>query len=39
MKQETKRQIAKFLWKLLTAILAAAGGTASANAAIATGIL
>ena len=32
MKQEAKRQIVKFLWKLLTAILAAAGGVASASA-------
>ena len=39
MKQEAKRQLVKFLWKLLTAILAAAGGAASASAAVATGIL
>ena len=39
MKQETKRQLCKFLWKLLTALLAAFGGASAANAAIAFGLL
>ena len=39
MKQETKRQICKFLWKLLTALLAAFGGASAANAAIAMGLI
>lgn len=39
MKQETKRQLCKFLWKLLTALLAAFGGASAANAAVALGIL
>ena len=37
MKQETKRQLCKFLWKLLTALLAAFGGASAANAAVALG--
>ncbi len=39
MKQETKRQLCKFLWKLLTALLAAFGGASAANAAVALGII
>ncbi len=39
MKQTAKKELIKFLWKLLTAFLAAAGGAASANAACASGWL
>ncbi len=31
MKNETKRQIVKFLWKFLTALLAALGGAATVS--------
>ena len=33
MNKETKKQLLKFLWKFLTALLAALGGVASASAA------
>ena len=39
MKQERKRELFKFLWKLLTALLAAFGGASAANAAVALGII
>jgi hypothetical protein len=39
MKQETKRQIAKFLWKLVTALIAAFGGASAVSAASASGLL
>ena len=34
MKNEKKRELMKFLWKLLTALLAALGGAGAAHAAI-----
>ena len=37
MKKEKKKEICKFLWKLLTALIAAFGGASAANAAIALG--
>ena len=39
MNPERKRELCRFLWKLLTALLAAFGGATAANAAIAFGIL
>ena len=39
MKPEGKKQLVSFLWKLLTALLAALGGTTAASAAIGAGIL
>lgn len=37
MKHETRRELIKFLWKLLTALLAAFGGAQAASAAMALG--
>lgn len=34
MSKETKKMLISFLWKLLTALIAAFGGAASASAAI-----
>jgi len=39
MKQETKRQLIKFLWKLATAIIAAFGGAGAVQASNALGII
>ncbi len=39
MKQEQKRELVKFLWKLLTALIAAFGGAQAASAALAMGII
>ena len=39
MKQERKKELCRFLWKLLAALLAALGGASAANAAIAFGII
>ena len=37
MNKETKKQLLKFLWKLLTALIAALGGVASAQGAVSLG--
>ena len=39
MKNETKRQIVKFLWKFLTALLAALGGAATVSSCYTVSIL
>ncbi len=39
MKPERKRELCHFLWKLLTALLAAFGGASAANAAVALGLI
>lgn len=39
MKQETKKQLLRFAWQLLSAILAAFGGTQAASAAVAFGLM
>ena len=39
MKPEKKKELCRFLWKLLAALLAALGGASAAQAAIACGIL
>ena len=39
MNKETKKMLISFLWKLLTALIAALGGAASASAAITMGLL
>ena len=39
MNPEKKKELCRFLWKLLTALLAAFGGASAANAAIAFGLI
>ncbi len=39
MKQESKRELVKFLWKLVTALLAAFGGASAVSASAAAGLL
>ena len=39
MKQEAKKQLIKFLWKLATAIIAAFGGAGAVQASTAFGLL
>jgi len=39
MTPEAKKQLIKFLWKLVTAILAAFGGAATVSASAAVGLL
>ena len=39
MTNETKKQLLKFLWKFLTALIAALGGVASASAAHVAGLI
>lgn len=39
MKQEAKKQLVKFLWKLATAIIAAFGGAGAVQASVAAGLL
>ena len=39
MNKETKKALLRLLWQLLTAILAAFGGAASASAAISLGLM
>ena len=39
MKQETKKQLVKFLWKLVTALIAAFGGASAVSASAAAGLL
>ncbi len=39
MSNEKKKELCRFLWKLLTALLAAFGGASAANAAVALGII
>ena len=39
MSKETKKMLISFLWKLLTALIAAFGGAATASAAVHAGII
>ena len=39
MSPQKKKELLKFLWKLLTALIAAFGGASAANAAIAMGLI
>ncbi len=39
MNSEKKKELCRFLWKLLAALLAALGGASAANAAIAFGLI
>ena len=39
MTKETKKMLISFLWKFLTALIAAFGGAASASAAISLGLM
>lgn len=39
MKPERRKQLVSFLWKLLTALLAALGGTTAASAAVSAGLI
>lgn len=39
MTPETKKSLVRFLWQLLSALLAAFGGAAGAHAATATGLI
>ncbi len=39
MNKEHRKELLQFLWKLLTAVLAALGGAASASAFVASGLL
>ena len=39
MKPEAKKQLVKFLWKLVTALIAAFGGASAVSAASASGLL
>jgi len=39
MKQEAKKQLVKFLWKLVTALIAAFGGASAVSASVAAGLL
>ncbi len=39
MDKDQRRELVKFLWKLLTAVIAALGGAASASACVAAGLI
>ena len=39
MRQEAKKQLVKFLWKLVTALLAAFGGASAVSASVAYGLM